>query len=101
MSDPRSAASVTTENALARIGLTAVALLFLALFLVLPVVVIFVEAFRNGVDAYLASFADPDAQAAIRLTLTVAAIAVPLNLIFGLAASWAIAKFEFPGKSVL
>ncbi|MFL9826655.1 sulfate ABC transporter permease subunit CysW [Rhodoplanes sp. SY1] len=74
---------------------------FLALFIVLPLVAVFAEAFRRGIDHYLQSFADPDTQAAIRLTLTVAAIAVPLNLVFGVAAAWAIAKFEFPGKSLL
>ena len=78
-----------------------VSLVFLGLFLVLPLVAVFVEALRNGVGAYLASFQDPDALAAIRLTLTVAAIAVPLNLVFGIAASWAIAKFDFKGKSLL
>ena len=75
-----------------------VSLVFLGLFLVLPLVVVFAEALSNGVGAYLASFQDPDAVAAIKLTLTVAAIAVPLNLVFGIAASWAIAKFEFRGQ---
>lgn len=74
---------------------------FLGLFLVLPLAAVFAEALREGVKAYFASFEDPAAIAAIRLTLTVTAIAVPLNLVFGLAASWAIAKFEFRGKSVL
>jgi len=78
-----------------------VSLVFLGLFLVLPLVVVFAEALSNGIGAYLASFQDPDAVAAIKLTLTVAAIAVPLNLVFGIAASWAIAKFEFRGKSLL
>jgi sulfate transport system permease protein len=75
--------------------------LFLGIFLVLPLVIVFVEAFRNGFQTYLAALGDPESLAAIRLTLLVAAIAVPANLIFGVAASWAIAKFEFPGKSVL
>src|SRR5947209_6165377 len=101
MHDLAKAPPVTTESVAARVLLTATALVFLALFLVLPVVVIFAEAFRNGAHAYLASFSDPDAQAAIRLTLTVAAIAVPLNLVFGLFASWTIAKFDFRGKSML
>lgn len=74
---------------------------FLGLFLVLPLVAVFTEALREGVKAYFASFRDPAALAAIRLTLVATAIAVPLNLVFGLAASWAIAKFEFRGKSVL
>ena len=77
------------------------ALLFVAVFLVMPLAVVFTEALRKGWQAYLAAFSDPDALAAIRLTLLAAGIAVPLNMIFGLAAAWAIAKFEFPGKSVL
>jgi sulfate transport system permease protein len=74
---------------------------FLSLFLVLPLVAVFAEAFRGGVRAYFASFDDPAALAAIKLTFIATGFAVPINLVFGLAASWAIAKFEFPGKSVL
>ncbi|MCC6509400.1 MAG: sulfate ABC transporter permease subunit CysW [Pirellulaceae bacterium] len=74
---------------------------FLTLFLFVPLVAVFVEAFRKGVGAYLASFSDSSAIAAIKLTLITAGIAVPLNLVFGLAAAWAIAKFEFLGKSFL
>ncbi|HPQ16199.1 MAG TPA: sulfate ABC transporter permease subunit CysW [Bryobacteraceae bacterium] len=81
--------------------LIGVTLLFLGSFLLLPLVVVFTEALRNGLAAYLASFSEPDALAAIRLTLLAAGIAVPVNCVFGLAASWAIAKFEFPGKAVL
>lgn len=81
--------------------LIGVALAFLALFLILPLVAVFAEAFRGGWRAYRAAFDDPDARAAVWLTLTVAAIAVPLNLVFGLAAAWAIGKFEFRGKSLL
>ena len=92
---------MTTETAPVRLLLIALAVLFLAVFLILPVVVVFSEALRKGLSIYLATFADPDAQAAIRLTLLVAAIAVPLNTVFGIAASWAIAKFEFAGKSLL
>ena len=95
------APAVTTESAPVRALLIALALAFLALFLILPVIVVFGEALRKGFAAYLATFRDPDAWAAIRLTLLVAAIAVPLNTVFGLAASWAIAKFEFRGKSLL
>jgi sulfate transport system permease protein len=95
------AQSVTTESAAARALLIALALAFLALFLILPVVVVFSEALRKGFSVYLATFNDPDAAAAIRLTLLVAAIAVPLNTLFGIVASWAIAKFEFRGKSLL
>jgi sulfate/thiosulfate transport system permease protein len=74
---------------------------FLVLFLFLPLAAVFVEAFRKGAGLYFASFADPTALSAIRLTLLTAAIAVPANLAFGLVASWAIAKFQFPGKSIL
>ena len=89
------------EPRIVKILLIAVALGFIALFLVLPLVVVFVEAFRSGIGAFLASINEPDALAAIRLTLLVAAIAVPLNLIFGVTAAWAIAKFDFRGKSLL
>ncbi|MFL4993493.1 MAG: sulfate ABC transporter permease subunit CysW [Microvirga sp.] len=92
---------VTSEAPLTRVVLTGVVLAFLGLFLVLPLAAVFAEALRKGGAAYLASFQDPDALAAIRLTLTVAAIAVPLNLVFGIAAAWAIAKFDFKGKSLL
>lgn len=77
------------------------ALSFLLLFLAVPLASVFFEALRKGFAAYLESVRHPDAWAAIRLSLLVAAIAVPLNLVFGLAASWAIAKFEFRGKSIL
>jgi sulfate transport system permease protein len=80
------------------IGIT---LLFLGLFLFLPLAAVFVEAFRKGSQAFFAAFHDVDARSAIRLTLTAAGIAVPLNMVFGLAASWAITKFNFPGKSLL
>ncbi|MBK3735510.1 sulfate transport system permease protein [Azospirillum brasilense] len=81
--------------------LIATALAFLLLFLVLPLVSVFVEALRRGTDAYWAALVEPDAVAAIKLTLIVAAIAVPMNLLFGVAASWCIAKFDFRGKDVL
>lgn len=71
---------------------------YIAIFLLTPLLAVFVEAFRNGVDAYFAAITEKDAQSAIWLTLTVAAIAVPLNTVFGLAAAWAITKFEFRGK---
>jgi sulfate transport system permease protein len=79
----------------------AAACAFLGLFLVIPLVAVFAEALRKGMGAYFASVREPDALAAVRLTLLVAGIAVPLNVVFGLAASWAIAKFEFRGKSLL
>jgi sulfate/thiosulfate transport system permease protein len=81
--------------------LIAVALLFLTFFLVLPLIVVFVEAFREGARVYFAALSEPEAVAAIRLTVLVAAICVPLNTAFGLAAAWAITKFDFPGKSFL
>jgi sulfate/thiosulfate transport system permease protein len=74
---------------------------FIALFLVLPLATVFFEAFRKGVPTYFASLSDPDAISAVQLTLMAAAISVPLNLVFGVAAAWAIAKFEFRGKQVL
>jgi len=89
------------EPASARGLLIGVALLFLALFLLLPLVAVFIEAFRLGPVAWIAAVTEPDALAALRLTLLVAGIAVPLNLVFGVAAAWAIAKFEFRGKAVL
>ena len=79
----------------------AVALAWLGLIIGLPLALVFVEAFSKGAEAYLAAFNEPDALSAIRLTLLVAAIAVPINAAFGLAAAWAIAKFEFRGKSLL
>ena len=81
--------------------LVGTALLFLGLFLFVPLAFVLVEALKKGAGVYLAAITDPDALAAIRLTLLTAAIAVPLNLSFGIAAAWAIAKFAFPGKSVL
>ncbi|MEM4990794.1 sulfate ABC transporter permease subunit CysW [Collimonas sp. H4R21] len=81
--------------------LMTVALLFLALFLVVPLLSVFAEAFKKGWEAYLAAITEPDAISAIKLTLLTAAIAVPLNLVFGVAASWTIAKFEFRGKNIL
>jgi sulfate transport system permease protein len=92
---------VVTEQPWVRWLLTAGALLFLAGFLLLPLVAVFTEALRQGVGVYWESLKDPDALAAIRLTLLTAAIAVPLNLVFGVAAAWAIAKFEFRGKALL
>ena len=91
----------TTESPAVRWLLTALALGFMGLFLVLPLAAVFVEALRAGADTYWAALKEPDALAAIRLTLLTAAIAVPLNLVFGVAAAWCIAKFEFRGKSFL
>jgi sulfate transport system permease protein len=89
------------EPPVVKAALLAVTVLFLAVFLVLPLVAVFTQAFEKGTAAYFAALREPDAWKAIRLTLLTAAIAVPMNLVFGLAASWAIAKFEFPGKGTL
>jgi len=89
------------ETAPARWALVTLAVAFLALVLVLPLAGVFTEGLRKGLGAYFKSFGDPDALAAVRLTLLVAVISVPANLIFGIAASWAITKFSFPGKSFL
>jgi sulfate transport system permease protein len=91
----------TTESPWVRRTLLGIALLFLGLFLLLPLAAVFTEALRKGLDAYLEALKEPDAWSAIRLTLIVAAIAVPLNLVFGVAAAWAIAKYEFRGKAFL
>jgi sulfate transport system permease protein len=90
-----------SEPAAVKWILIAAAVLFLFLILILPIISVFVEAFRKGTDLYFAALKEPDAVAAIQLTLKTAAIAVPLNLIFGLAAAWAITKFKFRGKNVL
>ena len=86
---------------LGHVAIIAAASLFLGLFLLLPLASVFVEAFRQGVAAYLDSLHQPEALAAIRLTLLVAGIAVPLNLVFGVAAAWAMTRFEFRGKALL
>ena len=93
--------SAVTEAPWVRRALIALALAFLAAFLLLPLVSVFTEALRNGLGTYVEALTDPDALAAIRLTLIAAAIAVPANLVFGVAAAWAIAKFEFRGKTFL
>ena len=84
-----------------RFALIAIALVFLALMLIAPLVVVFFEAFSRGLGVYIDALAMPDTMSALQLTLLVAAIAVPANLVFGVAASWAIAKFDFKGKSFL
>ena len=91
----------TTEPLFIRILLIGVVLLFLSLFLVLPLVAIFVKAFEKGIDVYFAAITHPDALAAIKLTLLVVVIAVPLNAIFGVGAAWAISKYQFKGKNLL
>ncbi len=91
----------TTEAPWVRYTLIGIALAFVLLFLVLPLAAVFTEALRKGLDAYLEALREPDAWAAIRLTLLTAAIAVPLNLVFGVAAAWCIAKYNFKGKAFL
>lgn len=103
---PTTTAHAARSNALieprpVRWLLIATAVGFLGLFLLLPLVAVFTEAFRKGAGAYMAALTEPDALAAVRLTLITALIAVPLNVVFGLAASWCIAKFDFRGKNLL
>ncbi|MEY9882188.1 sulfate ABC transporter permease subunit CysW [Bradyrhizobium sp. USDA 329] len=93
--------NLRTEPKAVRIAIIMLAIAFLTIFVVLPLVVVFAHAFSKGIAAYLAALAEPEALAAIRLTLLVAAISVGLNLVFGLVAAWAIAKFDFPGKTFL
>lgn len=101
MSAPARNLPGTTESAWVRRLMIGAALVFLFVFLVLPLAAVFTEALRKGVGAYFEALAEPDAWSAIRLTLLIAAFAVPLNLVFGVAAAWAIAKHDFRGKSVL
>jgi sulfate transport system permease protein len=97
----RRAQAGTTESPWVRWTLIGIALSFIFLFLLLPLAAVFTEALRKGVGAYLEALKEPDAWTAIRLTLLTAAIAVPLNVVFGVAAAWAIAKYEFRGKAFL
>ena len=98
---PYAHARPTTEPRAVKWLLVGIAVLFMGVIILLPLLVVFIEAFRKGVGAYFAAFVDRDARAAIGLTLLVAAISVPLNLVFGVAAAWALAKFEFKGKTFL
>ena len=98
---PRHVPAATTEQAWVKWTLIAAALAFLTFFLFVPLAIVFVEAFKKGVGVYLAAIVDADALSALRLSLLAAAIAVPMNLVFGLAAAWCIAKFEFRGKNLL
>lgn len=91
----------TSEPFLIRGILIATVLVFLSLFLIVPLAAVFTEALRKGFAVYLAAITEPDALSSIQLTFIAALIAVPLNLVFGVAAAWAIAKFEFRGKSIL
>jgi sulfate/thiosulfate transport system permease protein len=93
--DPR------TEPRIVRIAIIGAAVTFLSIFVVLPLIVVFAQAFSRGISAYVTALGNPEALSAIRLTLLIAAISVGLNLVFGLVAAWAVAKFEFPGKTFL
>jgi sulfate/thiosulfate transport system permease protein len=90
-----------TEPALVRWLLITIALVFLALFLLLPLTAVFTQAFAKGLSVYLEALKEPDTLSSIKLTLITAAVTVPLNLFFGVTAAWAIAKFSFPGKNLL
>ena len=96
-----SAPSLPGDAPSVRLGLILVAVLFIGFFLVLPLVAVFAQALAKGLAAYGAAITEPDAVAAIKLTLLVAAISVPLNVVFGVCAAWAVAKFDFRGKSIL
>jgi sulfate transport system permease protein len=98
---PRRIRAATAEAPWVKALLIALALSFMTLFLFIPLVTVFYEAFKKGAEVYLAAITEPDAVSAIKLTLIAAAISVPLNLVFGVAAAWAIAKFEFHGKNLL
>jgi sulfate transport system permease protein len=98
---PRTALAATAEPPWVRRTLIGVALAFLTFFLFVPLIAVFYEAFKKGWQVYLAAITEPDALSAIWLTLIAAGISVPLNLVFGIAAAWAIAKFDFRGKNLL
>lgn len=91
----------TRDSGVVKAAILTAALTFFAVFILLPLILVFVEAFRKGSQAYFAALVDPDALSAVRLTLLAAAIAVPLNLVFGVSAAWAIARFDFRGKQFL
>jgi sulfate/thiosulfate transport system permease protein len=99
--EPVHAPAATVEPLWVRVLLIGLALTFLTLFLFIPLIAVFTEALKKGLEAYLVAIVEPDALSAVRLTLLTAAIAVPLNLVFGVAAAWTIAKFDFRGKNIL
>ncbi|MDF0696310.1 sulfate ABC transporter permease subunit CysW [Rhizobium sp. MC63] len=101
IAQPAKLRSVTTEHRIARYSLIILSLIFLLLILLLPLAAVFVEAFRKGAGPFIEALQDAETFSAIRLTLIVAGVSVPLNLVFGVAAAWAIAKFEFKGKAFL
>lgn len=97
----RQTQSITADPALVRFALIGITAVFLTLFLILPVAAVIVQAFEKGLASYVRALADPDTLSAVRLTLFVVATVVPLNLLFGIFASWAVTKFDFPGKNAL
>ncbi|HWV43461.1 MAG TPA: sulfate/thiosulfate ABC transporter permease CysW, partial [Pseudorhodoplanes sp.] len=97
----RSVASPVTETRRVRTTLITLTIVVMVLFLIAPLIAVFAQALNLGLEPALATFNDPDAIAAIKLTLLVAAIAVPCNLVFGIAAAWCIAKYRFPGRALL
>jgi sulfate transport system permease protein len=97
----RRSVHASADSRVTRIVLTLVACGFLGLFVALPIVSVFTEALRGGIHAYLEAIIQPDTRAALKLTLLTAAISVPLNLVFGIAAAWLIARYQFPGKAIL
>ena len=101
MTAPRRYRNALVEPASVRWLLIGATMLFLGIFLLLPLIIVFVQAFKAGIDGYFSALTDSDTLASVRLTLLTAAIAVPLTTLFGVAAAWAIAKFEFRGKSLL
>jgi sulfate/thiosulfate transport system permease protein len=98
---PRAVTRATGESRVVRWTLVSIALVFLALTLVLPLALVFTQALAKGLPAYLEAIREPDALSAAKLTLLIASIAVPVNLVFGVAAAWCIAKFDFPGRNAL
>ena len=98
---PRAMRNATTEPVWVQRMLIGAALAFMTLFLFVPLATVFFEAFKKGIDVYLAAITEPDALSAIKLTLIATAISVPMNLVFGMSAAWAITKFDFRGKSLL
>jgi sulfate/thiosulfate transport system permease protein len=98
---PRTALAAVREPVWIQAALMLTALLFLVVFLLLPLAIVFSQAFQSGIGAYLSAVRSPDTMAAIRLTLLAAAVSVPLNVVFGLAASWAVTRFRFPGQSIV
>lgn len=101
LSDRLQSRDATRESPLVRYIVLTISLIFFASCLLLPLILVFVEAFKQGIEVYFHALIDPDTLAAVKLTLLTAAIAVPVNVIFGIAAAWSVAKFRFRGKSIL